>query len=139
MDRLVVVIWPQRPVDVGEPDLIAAVDALGVDRQKHLHAVPGPLCDLGSWRASTTARPSESRKVRGSPGERHSQQAGTLRIVRAGPSSVKGTRRSLCQPSGPDGEGQARARPRNAHGEPRQFRLGTNQGDRPRLGDDADS
>jgi hypothetical protein len=52
VDRLVVVIWPQRPVDVVEPDLIAAVDALGVDRQKHLDAVPGPLCDLGSWHAS---------------------------------------------------------------------------------------
>ena len=52
VDRLVVVIWPQRPVDVVEPDLIAAVDALGVDRQKHLDAGPGPLCDLGSWHAS---------------------------------------------------------------------------------------
>lgn len=52
VDRLVVVIWPPRPVDVVEPDLIAAVDALGVDRQKHLDAGPGPLCDLGSWHAS---------------------------------------------------------------------------------------
>ena len=66
----------------------------------------------------------------------HSHGAGTPRIVRAGPSSVKGTprsfltapqkgssgptleRRSLCQPSGPDGEGQARGQARNAHGEP---------------------
>jgi hypothetical protein len=63
--------------------------------------------------------------------------AGTPRIVRAGPSSVKGTRRSflnplrrndlqdpplsagdLCQPSGPDGEGQARGQARSARGEP---------------------
>ena len=57
---------------------------------------------------------------------------GTPRIVRVGPSSVKGTRRSfltasqkgssgptlerrsLCRPSGPDGEGQATGQARNA-------------------------
>ena len=71
-----------------------------------------------------------SRRVRRSPGECHRHRAGTPRIVRAGPSSVKGTprsfltasqkrssgpaleRRSLCQPSGPDGEGQARGQAR---------------------------
>ena len=65
----------------------------------------------------------------------HSHGAGTPRIVRVGPSSVKGTRRSfltasqkrssgpvlerwsLCQPSGPDGEGQARGQARSARGE----------------------
>lgn len=52
VDRLFVVIWPQRPANTGEPDLIRAVDALGVDRQEYLDAVPGPLCDLGSWHAS---------------------------------------------------------------------------------------
>jgi hypothetical protein len=52
VDRLVVVIWPQRPGDVGEPDLIAAVDARGVHGDEHLDAVPRPLCDLGSWHAS---------------------------------------------------------------------------------------
>jgi hypothetical protein len=65
------------------------------------------------------------------------------RIVRAGPSSVKGTRRSflkplrrndlqdpplsagdLCQPSGPDGEGQARGQARNARGEPQRLSEG---------------
>jgi len=45
--------------------------------------------------ASTTARPSPSRRVRQSPGERHSKRGGTPRIIRAGPSSVKGTRRSF--------------------------------------------
>ena len=66
----------------------------------------------------------------------HSHRAGTPRIVQVGPSSVKGTprsfltasqkgssgptleRRSLCRPSGPDGEGQARGQARNARGEP---------------------
>ena len=66
----------------------------------------------------------------------HSHRCGTPRIVRVGPSSVKGTprsfltasqkgssgptleRRSLCRPSGPDGEGQARGQARNARGEP---------------------
>jgi hypothetical protein len=86
--------------------------------------------------AITTARPTRSRQMRRSAGGCHSQLAGTPRIVRAGPSSVKGTRRSfltasqkrssgptldpgdLCQPSGPDGEGQARGQARSARGEP---------------------
>ena len=80
------IIWPQRPVDVSEPDLVAAVDALGVDGEKHLDAVPCPLCDLGSWHASvepqrdaaapasTTARPMASRRVRRSPEGCHSDQ-----------------------------------------------------------------
>ena len=67
----------------------------------------------------------------------HSHRDGTPRIVQVGPSSVKGTRRSfltasqkgssgptlerrsLCRPSGPDGEGQARGQARNARGEPK--------------------
>ena len=66
----------------------------------------------------------------------HSRRAGTPRIVQVGPSSVKGTprsfvtasqkgssgptleRRSLCRPSGPDGEGQARGQARYARGAP---------------------
>ena len=66
----------------------------------------------------------------------HSHRAGMPRIIQVGPSSVKGTRRSfltasqkgssgptlerrsLCRPSGPDGEGQARGQARNARGEP---------------------
>jgi hypothetical protein len=62
--------------------------------------------------------------------------AGTPRIVRGGPSSVKGTRRSfltasqkrspgpalerrsLYRPSGPDGKGQAKGQAPNARGEP---------------------
>jgi hypothetical protein len=66
----------------------------------------------------------------------HSQRVGTPPSVQVGPSSVKGTRRSfltasqkgssgptlerwsLCRPSGPDGEGQARGQARNALGEP---------------------
>ena len=65
----------------------------------------------------------------------HSHRAGTPRIFQVGPSSVKGTRRSfltasqkgssgptlerrsLCRPSGPDGEGQARGQARNARGD----------------------
>jgi len=63
-------------------------------------------------------------------------RGGTPRIVRAGPSSLmvlrippRGTRLrravdpgDLCQPSGPDGEGQARGQARNARGETSQFR-----------------
>ncbi len=82
-----------------------------------------------------------SRRVRRTPGESHRHRAGTPRIVRGGPSVVKGTRRSfltasqkrspgptlerrsLCRPGGPDGEGQARGQARNARGEPP--RLGT--------------
>ena len=52
MDRLLVVIWPERPIDGREPDLITAVDAFGVDGQEHFDAVSGPLCNLGSWHAS---------------------------------------------------------------------------------------
>jgi hypothetical protein len=70
--------------------------------------------------------PIAARKVTATGAER--------RIVQVGPSSVKGTprsfltasqkgssgptleRRSLCRPSGPDGEGQARGQARNARG-----------------------
>jgi hypothetical protein len=41
------------------------------------------------------ARPSRSREVRPSPYEGHSHRAGTPRIVRGGPSTRKGTRRSF--------------------------------------------
>jgi hypothetical protein len=50
-DQLFLIIGPKCPVDVGEPDLIATVDALGVDGEKHFHAAPGPLCDLSRWHA----------------------------------------------------------------------------------------
>jgi hypothetical protein len=40
--------------------------------------------------ASTTARPSASRRVRQEPRRCHAQRAGTPRIVRAGPSSLNG-------------------------------------------------
>ena len=89
------------------------------------------------------AGPVASRQVCRSPGERSQLTGdGTPRIVRAGPSSVKGTRRSfltapqkrspgptlerrsLCQPSGPDGEGQAGGQARNARGEPQRLSEG---------------
>ncbi len=44
---LFMAIQPERPVDAGEPDLIAAVDALGVDGEQDFDAVPGPFRDLG--------------------------------------------------------------------------------------------
>jgi hypothetical protein len=64
--------------------------------------------------------------------ESRSGGSGTPRIVRAGPSSVNGAshpasgtrlRRAvdpgdLCQPSGPDGKGQAKGQARYARGEP---------------------
>lgn len=46
------IIWPERPVDVCEPDLITAVDAFGVDAEEHFDAMSGPLRDLGSWHTS---------------------------------------------------------------------------------------
>ena len=52
VDRLFVIIWPECPVDVREPDLIAAVDAFGVDGEKHFDAMSGPLGDLGGRHAS---------------------------------------------------------------------------------------
>jgi len=79
-----------------------------------------PMPRDASW-----SRPSASRHVCQSPCESHRARDGTPRIVRVGPSNVKGTRRSfltasqklssgptlerwsLCRPSGPDGEDQA--------------------------------
>jgi hypothetical protein len=88
--------------------------------------------------ASNTARPTRSRQVRQKPGECHNQRAGTPRIIRAGPSSLNGAshplrgtrlRRAvdpgdLCQPSGPDGEGQAGGQARKARGEPQHLSEG---------------
>ena len=103
---------------------------------------PVPAVTAPMPRHTSRARPSRSRRVRRSPCEGHSHRAGTPRIVQVGPSSVKGTRRSfltasqkgssgptlerrsLCRPSGPDGEGQARGQARNARGEPPQEEAG---------------
>ena len=72
-------------------------------------------------------------------GKCHSRRGGTPHIVRAGPSSLNGAphpryartrlRRAvdpgdLCQPSGPDGEGQARGQARPARGEPQHLSEG---------------
>ena len=62
--------------------------------------------------ASTMARPSRSRQVRQSPGRCHSRRAGTPRIVRVGPSSVKGTRRSFLTASQKRSSGPALERRR---------------------------
>jgi hypothetical protein len=78
-----------------------------------------------SWLGRSSRARCAGRRAKG-----HRHRAGTPRIVRLGPSSVKGTprsfltasqkrssgptleRRSLCRPSGPDGEGQARGQAR---------------------------
>jgi hypothetical protein len=89
------------------------------------------------------AGPVVMRQMRRSPDERSQRRGRNARIVRAGSSIVKGTRRSflkplrrndlqdpplsagdLCQPSGPDGEGQARGQARNARGEPQRLSEG---------------
>ena len=76
------------------------------------------------------------------------RRAGTPRIIRAGPSSLnvlriplRGTRLrravdpgDLCQPSGPDGEGQARGQARNARGKPAKRAVTPNPGERRRGG-----
>jgi hypothetical protein len=77
-------------------------------------------------RALRAGRTGRHAQMGRSPGEGSQRRAGTPRIVQAGPSSVKGTprsfltasqkrslgptleRRSLCQPSGPGGEGPAK-------------------------------
>ena len=96
-------------------------------------AAAGPRRHAPMPHHTSRARPSRAdcahRRAKG-----HSHRAGTPRIIRVGPSSVKGTRRSfltasqkrfsgpalerrsLCRPSGPDGEGQARGQARNARG-----------------------
>ena len=87
---------------------------------------------------TSRARPSRSRRVRRSPYER-SQPPGRnaahcpgrplqrqrhlrsfLTASQKGSSGPTLERRSLCRPSGPDGEGQARGQARNARGEPPQ-------------------
>jgi hypothetical protein len=78
-----------RPLGGSPPGASAA--AHGTPGDRPLWSPPYPAAAP----ASTTARPSASRRVRQSPGECHSPRAGTPRIVRTGPSSVKGTRRSF--------------------------------------------
>jgi hypothetical protein len=111
-------------------------------RRAAAHGFPGtgrsrsPRRNAPMPRPTSRTRPSRSRQVTRSPYEDHSHRAGTPRIVQVGPSCVKGTPRSfltasqkgssgptlecrsLCRPSGPDGEGQARGQARSARGEP---------------------
>jgi hypothetical protein len=86
-------------------------------------AAAGPRRHAPMPRHTSRTRPSRSHRVRRSPCEGHRHRDGTPRIVRVGPSSVKGTprsflpasqkgssgptleRRSLCRPSGPDADG----------------------------------
>ena len=56
------------------------------------HAVPAVSAGVAP---AAEARPSTSHQVRQSPGKGHGQRAGTPRIVRAAPSTRKGTRRSF--------------------------------------------
>ena len=84
---------------------------------------------------TSRARPSRSRRVRRSPCERSQppgrnaahcpgrplQRQGHPKILTASQKGSSGPtleRRSLCRPSGPDGEGQARGQARNARGKP---------------------
>ena len=99
---------------------------------------PQPVPAVTPRRRATRAGPGRHARAEcaDSRAKGHSHRAGTPRIVQVGPSSVKGTRRSfltasqkgssgptlerrsLCRPSGPDGEGQARGQARNARGAP---------------------
>ena len=76
-----------RPLGGGPPGASAA--AHGTPGDRPLRSPPYPAAAP----ASTTTRPTPSRRMRRKPRECHSQRAGTPRIVRAGPSSVKGTLR----------------------------------------------
>ena len=48
--------WSESLVDQRVPDLIAAMNAFGIDGEEHLNAVPSPLCDLGRWDARVEAQ-----------------------------------------------------------------------------------
>jgi hypothetical protein len=47
---------PEPSVNAFEPNLITAVDALGVDREQNLDGVTGPFGDLGGWDARVQLR-----------------------------------------------------------------------------------
>jgi hypothetical protein len=64
----------------------AAAAAHGIPVTGRLRFPPYPAAAPDS----TTAKPSASRQMRRSPGRCHSHQAGTPRIVRAGPCSLNG-------------------------------------------------
>ena len=102
--------------------------------------------------ASTTTKPSASRWIRQSPEECHRHGSGTPRIVRVSSSSLNGAshprcartrlRRAvdpgdLCQPSGPDGEGQAEGQAPRARGETSVSRPGICPEAPPRSGHDS--
>jgi hypothetical protein len=121
-----------RPSDASPTARRAAAHGTPGDRPPAVPAVSRCRARQHHGRAVTLA------PVRRSPGECHSDGAGMPRIVRAGPSSLNGAshpryartrlRRAvdpgdLCQPSGPDGEGQAEGQARDARSEPPQ--LGT--------------
>jgi hypothetical protein len=117
--------WQGSP---GVSPLRGGPDTAGAGPRRH-----GPMsCH------TSRARPSCSRRVRRSPYER-SQPPGRnaahcpgrplqrqrhprsfLTASQKGSSGPTLERRSLCRPSGPDGEGQARGQARNARGEPPQ-------------------
>jgi hypothetical protein len=133
-----------RREDMAEPDGIAGQLAdsgrrpaaplrAGALRARRRHQVSRPApagrqSPPQRTRCTATARTDRAvpvRRARRLPCEGHRDGAGSPRIVRSGPSSVKGTRRSfltasqkgspgptlerwsLCRPSGPDGKGQA--------------------------------
>ena len=52
VNRLFMTIWPQRPLNIREPDLIAASGARRVDGKEYFTAMPGPLRDLSRQKAS---------------------------------------------------------------------------------------
>ena len=101
-------------------------------------AAAGPRRHAPMPRHTSRARPSRSRRVRRSPCEGHSHRAGTCRALsgsaplqRQGHPKILSKRFAekdlrdpplsagdLCQPSGPDGEGQAGGQARNMRGEP---------------------
>jgi hypothetical protein len=99
---------------------------------------PVPAVTTPMPRHTSRTRPSRSRRVRRSPCERSQPPGRNAAHCPGRPSSVKGNprsflsasqkgssgpaleRRSLCRPSGPDGEGQARGQARSARGEPPQ-------------------
>jgi len=82
-----------RPLGGSPPGAAAA--AHGTPGDRPLRSSPY----LAAASASTTARPMASRRVRQSPEKCVTvTRAGTPRIVRAGPSSVKGTPRSFLKP-----------------------------------------
>jgi len=69
----------ERFVNPFEPDLIAALDALGIDGEQDFNAMPGPLRDMRCWDASVEPQGDAAvAEVVGTPGSGEAETASEL-------------------------------------------------------------